>query len=99
MELLIFIGIMAALLWLLVIRPQRRRTSQITAMLSNLSVGDEIVTAGGLYGRITRMDGEVLTVEIAPDITVRVARGAITGLIRDEEEEEPSEAPIAPNDR
>jgi preprotein translocase subunit YajC len=99
MELLIFIGLMFALLWLLVIRPQRRRTGEITAMISNLSVGDEIVTAGGLYGRITRMDGEVLTVEIAPDITVRVARGAITGLIRDEEEEEPSDAPITPDDR
>jgi preprotein translocase subunit YajC len=99
MEPLIFIGVMVALMWLLVIRPQRRRTSQITAMISNLSVGDEIVTAGGLYGRIVRMDGEVLTVEIAPDITVRVARGAITGLIRDEEEEEPSEAPIGPDDR
>jgi preprotein translocase subunit YajC len=99
MEPLIFIGVMVALMWLLVIRPQRRRSSQMTAMISNLSVGDEIVTAGGLYGRITRMDGEVLTVEIAPDITVRVARGAITGLIRDEEEEEPSETPIAPDDR
>jgi preprotein translocase subunit YajC len=99
MEPLIFIGVMVALMWLLVIRPQRRRSSQITAMISNLSVGDEIVTAGGLYGRITRMDGEVLTVEIAPDITVRVARGAITGLIRDEEQEEPSEAPISPDDR
>jgi preprotein translocase subunit YajC len=99
MEPLIFIGVMVALMWLLVIRPQRRRTSQITAMISNLSVGDEIVTAGGLYGRIVRMDGEVLTVEIAPDITVRVARGAITGLIRDEEEKEPSGAPIGPDDR
>jgi preprotein translocase subunit YajC len=99
MELLIFIGVMVALLWLLVIRPQRRRTIEHGAMISNLSVGDEIVTAGGLYGRITRMDDQVLTVEIAPDITVRVARGAITGLIRDESEEEPAEAPIAPDDR
>jgi preprotein translocase subunit YajC len=99
MELLIFIGVMVALLWLLVIRPQRRRTTEHGAMISNLSVGDEIVTAGGLYGRITRMDDQVLTVEVAPDITVRVARGAITGLIRGEEEEEPSEAPTAPHDR
>jgi preprotein translocase subunit YajC len=98
-EPLIFIGIMVGLMWLLVIRPQRRRTTELTTMISNLSVGDEIVTAGGLYGRITRMDGEVLTVEIAPDITVRVARGAITGLIRDEEAEDGSEEPIAPDDR
>ena len=99
MEPLIFIGVMVGLMWLLVIRPQRRRTTELSAMISKLSVGDEIVTAGGLYGRIVRMEEEVLAVEIAPDITVRVARGAITGLIQDEEDEDAPEAPIAPGDR
>jgi len=98
-EPLIFIGVMVGLMWLLVIRPQRRRTTELSAMISKLSVGDEIVTAGGLYGRIVRMEEEVLAVEIAPDITVRVARGAITGLIQDEEDEDAPEAPIAPGDR
>ena len=46
-------------------------------MVAELSVGDEIVTAGGLYGRIQRMDDDVLTVEIAPETTVRIARGAV----------------------
>jgi preprotein translocase subunit YajC len=98
-EPLIFIAIMVGLLWLLVIRPQRRRTTEQMAMISTLSVGDEIVTAGGMYGRITAMDGEVLTVEIAPEITVRVARAAITGVMNTEEEEDASGTPIASNDR
>jgi preprotein translocase subunit YajC len=97
-EPLIFIAVMVGLLWLLVLRPQRRRTTEHAQMVSNLSVDDEIVTAGGLYGRIRRMDEDVLTVEIAPDITVRVARGAITGVIRPEDEREGTEAPIGASD-
>ena len=66
-------------------------------MISNLSAGDEIVTAGGMYGRITRIDDDVLTVEIAPGITVRVARGAITGVMNPEQKDNEAETPIAPD--
>lgn len=99
MEPLIFIAVMAGLLWLVVIRPQRRRTTEHSAMISTLSVGDEIVTAGGVYGLITAIDDDVLTVEIAPDITVRVARGAITGVMNSEQKDNEAEPPIAPDDR
>jgi preprotein translocase subunit YajC len=98
-EPLIFIAVMVGLMWLLVLRPQRRRSSQLTEMIAGLSVDDEIVTAGGMYGRIRRMDKDVLTVEIAPEITVRVARGAVTGVIRPEDSAEPAEPPIASGDR
>jgi preprotein translocase subunit YajC len=98
-ELLIFIAVMGGLLWLLVIRPQRRRTTEHSALISALSVGDEIVTAGGMYGRVTGIDEEVLTVEIAPSITVRVARGAITGIMNSEQKDNEAEHPIEPDDR
>jgi preprotein translocase subunit YajC len=98
-EPLIFIGITLALVWLLVIRPQRRRVAELSEMVAGLSVGDEIVTAGGMYGEIRRMDEDVLTVEIAPEITVRVARAAVTGVIRPEETAEVSEAPVGSDDR
>jgi preprotein translocase subunit YajC len=98
-EPLIFIGVMAGLLWLLVIRPQRRRTTEHSTLISTVSVGDEIVTAGGMYGRVTAIDADVLTVEIAPSITVRVARGAITGIMNSEQKNNEAETPIAPDDR
>jgi preprotein translocase subunit YajC len=101
-EPLIFIAVMVGLLWLLVIRPQRKRAAEMGAMTAGLRVGDEIVTAGGMYGTITRMDEDVLTVEIAPGTTVRIARGAVTGVTtpRDEEmEEEETGQPIAADDR
>lgn len=99
MEPLIFIAVMVGLMWLLVLRPQRRRASELTRMIASLSVDDEIVTAGGMYGRIRRMDQDVLTVEIAPDLTVRIARAAVTGVIRPEGTAEPSGAPVASDDR
>jgi len=98
-EPLIFIAVMVGLMWLVVIRPQRRRTTEQLAMISTLSVGDEVVTAGGVYGLITAIDEDVLTVEIAPDITVRVARGAITGVMNSEQKDNDAEPPIAPDDR
>jgi preprotein translocase subunit YajC len=98
MELVIFIGIMAALLWLFVIRPQRRRVSNHASMIGELSAGDEIVTAGGLYGTILRLDEDVLTVEIAPETTVRIARGAVANVVRPEGEQEETGTPIEPDD-
>lgn len=98
MEPLIFIAAMIGLMWLLVIRPQRRRASEHGHMVSKLSVNDEIVTAGGLYGRIMDIDDDVLTVQIAPDVTVRVARGAITGLVDSEGETTQKGHPIASED-
>jgi preprotein translocase subunit YajC len=97
MEPLIFIAILVALLWLVVIRPQRRRASEHTSMIGQLSEDDEIVTAGGLYGRIQRIDDDVLTVEIAPDTTVRIARGAVAGVVGREEDQEAPATPIEPD--
>jgi preprotein translocase subunit YajC len=76
------------LLWLIVVRPQRKRQSQQQQMLNELHVGDEVLTAGGIYGTITRLDETEVTVEIAPQLEVRVARRAIAGVTRDPDEEE-----------
>ncbi len=88
MEPLILIVVVFGLFWLLVIRPQRRRASEHTSMIGRLAENDEIVTAGGLYGRILRIDDDVLTVEIAPETTVRIARGAIAGVITPDEKDQ-----------
>ena len=74
---LIFIAALFVLFWLLIIRPQRRRTRQQDEMVAGLRIGDEVVTAGGLYGEITGLDGDDVRLEIADGIEVRVARRAI----------------------
>jgi preprotein translocase subunit YajC len=79
-----------ALLWLLVVRPQRKRQTKQQQMLSDLSVGDEVLTAGGIYGTVSQIGEDAVTVEIAPKLEVRVARRAIAGITR-EPEPEPTE--------
>ena len=84
-----------AVLWLVVVRPQKRRQGQQQQMVSELRVGDEVLTAGGIYGTISRLDEDHVTVEIAPKTEVRVARRAIAGVTSepDPAEEGESEEP------
>jgi preprotein translocase subunit YajC len=58
-------------------------------MQDTLHVGDEVITAGGIRGYVRQLDEEVLGVEIAPDVQVRVDRRAVAGVVRIQEEEEP----------
>jgi len=89
----LFIIIIAfLLLYLIVVRPQRRRQSQQQQMLADIQVGDEVLTAGGIYGTVSSIDENEVSVEIAPQLEVRVARRAIAGITREPEDEEDDEA-------
>ena len=76
-----------ALIWLLFIRPQRRRQMEQNALIQSLDVGDEIVTAGGLFGHVKSIADDELLVEIAPGTNVRIARRAVAGIVEPEEED------------
>jgi preprotein translocase subunit YajC len=88
----LFIIIIAfLLLYLIVVRPQKRRQNEQRQMVSDLRVGDEVLTAGGIYGTISRVDDDRVTVEIAPKLEVEVSRRAIAGVTREPEEDETAE--------
>jgi preprotein translocase subunit YajC len=80
-------------LYFVLVRPQRRRQQDARQMIAALKPGDEVVTAGGIYGTVTELldDNDVL-LEIAPDLRVRVARRAIGAVIHKEEAETEAEA-------
>jgi preprotein translocase subunit YajC len=80
------------LIYLLFVRPQKRRQNQQQQMTNDLRVGDEVLTVGGIYGTVLQVEDDQVTVEIAPQTEVRVARRAIAGVTRDPEEDEPEEA-------
>lgn len=85
-----------AVLWFMLIRPQKRRQLAQQQMLNQLNVGDQVVTAGGIYGEITAIDDdEDVTVRIAPQLEVRVARRAIGGVIPPDEPEPEEPEPAA----
>ena len=78
---------MLALMWFLLIRPQRTRQASQAQMLANLEVGDEIITAGGVYGHIRHVGEDDLSVEVAPGTTLRVAKRAVAAVVEPEDEE------------
>lgn len=88
MATLILLAAMFVLLWALLIRPQRQRQMQQQRLLASIEPGDEVLTVGGLYGIVQEIDDEDdLIVEIADGIHVRIARRAVGGVVKPDEEE------------
>ena len=71
------IVLMFVLLYFLMIRPQMKRAKEAKAMIEALQKGDEVVTAGGVVGRIAKLGEQYLTLEIAPNTEVVVQRSAV----------------------
>jgi preprotein translocase subunit YajC len=73
--------LMFVLLYFLMIRPQMKRAKESKAMIEALQKGDEVITSGGVIGRITRIGEAYIGVEIAPNIEVNVQKGAVQVLL------------------
>nr|VFK19115.1 MAG: protein translocase subunit yajC [Candidatus Kentron sp. LFY] len=73
--------VLFALLWFLLIRPQQKRAKEHRNMVNALSQDDEVVTSGGILGRIIRLNDNFVTLEVAESIDVTVQRHAITSLM------------------
>jgi preprotein translocase subunit YajC len=67
--------------YFLLIRPQTKRAKEHKAMVAALGTGDEIVTSGGMLGRITEVGDQFLTVEVAEGVRVKVQRHTVTSVL------------------
>ena len=67
--------------YFLLIRPQSKRAKEHKAMVAALGVGDEVVTSGGILGKVTELGDQFLTVEIAPGVQVKVQRHTVTSVL------------------
>jgi len=85
-----FLVAMLLLMWALLIRPQQRRDKEQKAMLSAIEKGDAIVTTGGIHGKVTGVTDDVLTVEIAQNVRVKLSRSAVASRIASKTEGEKS---------
>ena len=68
-------------IYFLMVRPQQKKQKETRAMLDALEKGNEIVTAGGILGRIVKLDEQYVTVEVAQNVQMVVQRGAISQLL------------------
>jgi preprotein translocase subunit YajC len=94
---LLIIIVLFGLLWFVLIRPQRARAQEQQRRLSDVEVGDEILTVGGIYGIVQELEPEEeggdLVVEIAEGIHVRVSRKGLAMVVKpDEDDDEEDEA-------
>jgi preprotein translocase subunit YajC len=80
-------------MWLLLIQPQRRRQQQQARLISELAVGDEVVTVGGLYGRVQGVEEDAFTLEIAPQTSVRVTKTSVAAKVPPKAAESPAPLP------
>jgi preprotein translocase subunit YajC len=100
---LILLAAMLVLLWALLIRPQRRKQFEQRQLLASIEPGDEVLTVGGIYGIVHEVDvdeddepgeDDDLIVEIAEGIRVRIARRAVAGVVKPDDDLEEDEVPV-----
>ncbi len=82
---LFIIVAMFVFMYLLLIRPQRQQQRRHAEMVNALKPGDEVITAGGIYGDITGVEDDRVTLEIAEDVEIEVAKRAIASVVPPEE--------------
>ena len=75
---LIWMIVMLGAFYALLVRPQRRNMAAHQALMADLHEGDEVMTMGGIFGRIRRLDDDIIELEVSPGTSVRVARSAIS---------------------
>jgi len=68
-------------MWFFLIRPQKKRVDEHKRLIEALAKGDEVITNGGLLGRIEELGDSFITVELAPNVRVKVQRHAITNVL------------------
>lgn len=71
-----------AVFWLLILRPQQRRQRELRHLQSSLSAGNEVMLTSGIYGTVSTTADDHVLVEVAPGVTLKVARGAIAQLTK-----------------
>lgn len=81
---ILFLVAIAAVFYLLMIRPQQKKRKETQAMLQALKPGSEIVTTAGMYGRVVSLEGDdSLLVEVAPGVTCKYMRQAVMRVVPD----------------
>ena len=72
-------ALVLAIFYFIILLPMKRRQQKVADFLSSLKVGDQVVTSGGIYGTITRVNDESLQLQIAERVRIEVSRNAIVG--------------------
>lgn len=81
-----FMGLIGLAMYFLMIRPQRKRMRAQQELQAAIGVDDEVITNSGLYGFVTAIDGDVVWLEVADNVEIRISRNALLRRINPSEE-------------
>lgn len=73
--------VLFAVLYFMTLRPQMKKQKEVRAMLDALAKGDEVVTQGGVLGRITALDEDIVTLQVASGVQIQLQRHAIAQVL------------------
>jgi len=85
---LLMFGVMGAMFYFLLIRPQSKQRKALENLLKNLKTGDEILTSGGIIGIVTNVKDKEVVLKIADNVKIRIARSAVTAVVKKSDEPE-----------
>ena len=85
---LLFLGLLIGVFYFMLIRPQKKRAEQHRNLIDSVGVGDEIVTIGGLHGRVSRLGDDDIEIEAAPGTKLRFVKSAIARKVTEDSDEE-----------
>ena len=88
MDFLIILLFGFAIMWLLIVMPQRRRQRAHEEMVGRLRPGDYVLTVGGMYGTVNEIGEDDIGLEVSPDIEVRVAKRSVASVVPPDQIEE-----------
>jgi preprotein translocase subunit YajC len=91
--------LMFVIFYFLLIRPQQKKQKDQRSMISNLKNGDRIITSGGIYGRITSVGDDSLTIEIADRIRVKLNRTNVSALLQSSSQAQPAKIEKTDSDK
>jgi preprotein translocase subunit YajC len=73
--------VLAVLFYFMLIRPQMKRNKEHRQMLSSIAKGDEVLTSGGIAGKVTAIGEAYLTIEVADNVAIKVSKPAVTSVL------------------
>ncbi|MBN1140259.1 MAG: preprotein translocase subunit YajC [Deltaproteobacteria bacterium] len=87
-ETVIMLVLMVAVFYFLLIRPQQKRAKQHKELIEAIKIGDQVVTAGGIHGRVAGLQEEVISLEVATGVKIKVSRSSIVSTQKPAENKE-----------
>ncbi|MEZ5451483.1 MAG: preprotein translocase subunit YajC [Thiothrix sp.] len=81
LEMILMMGVFFAIMYFMIIRPQQKRAKEHKTMLEALSKGDEVVTGGGVLGKVAGLNDNFVELTIADNVTIKVQKQAIASVM------------------